>query len=76
MSTDIIHAARAADQNQQRKFGDLLFCIDLCCWVNSLAWSPNGSTLVAAGHDRCIHLLQLPKDPGVPDLLLNLKYCA
>eukprot|EP00892_Ulva_mutabilis_P006928 jgi/Ulvmu1/4607/UM002_0336.1 len=56
----IFYADTEIDPQDKREFGDLLYLIDLHCWVNSLSWSPDALYIAAAGHDSHIHLLQLP----------------
>lgn len=56
----------AEDKQRNRKFGDLLYRINLGCWVNSLSWSPDGRSFAAAGHDKNVHMVEGPMDSAHP----------
>ena len=48
-------------------------------WVNAVAWTPSGETLIYAGHDSTIHFVKL--DPGAAPAVLSrrspeLPYCS
>jgi WD40 repeat protein len=52
---------------RHRKFGELLAALNLNCWVNGIAWDPEGKLLSAAGQDACIHTWN-PEHGGVEPL--------
>ena len=64
-----VHEFMTACADGRNKFGALLACIDLQCWVNSISWDPAGAFIAAAGHDACVHIWD-PQNSGMSSVIL------
>jgi WD40 repeat protein len=69
-----IHAVGASSLEGQA-FRDAVKTVGLSAWVNSIAWTPDGSTLLAATHDARVFFWH-PNEIGMATATIMLHAIA
>jgi actin related protein 2/3 complex subunit 1A/1B len=80
-SSEVDAAPDAGVFGAPQEFGELYLELSCNGWVNAVAWTPSGSTLVYASHDSTIHFASFVAEGGSAPVVQSIRtpelpYCS